>query len=99
MKKRNCWEVMKCGRQPKGKYEEEFGACPAATDSSFDGAHGGHNAGRMCWAVAGTFGPSACGTFIEKHQDCTRCRFYRQVGREEEDSFTPLPNEPKAAGK
>ncbi len=87
MRKKNCWDVMKCGRQPGGRYEEDFGVCTAATEATLNGVHGGHNAGRLCWAVAGTFGSNACGTFIEKYQDCTRCKFYKQVRKEEEGSF------------
>ncbi len=54
-KKLNCWEYMKCGREPGGEKADELGICPAAADSSFDGLNRGKNAGRICWAVAGTF--------------------------------------------
>ncbi|MFC1692903.1 two-CW domain-containing protein [Candidatus Latescibacterota bacterium] len=51
----NCWEFMNCGRQPDGKNEQELGVCPAPQDTSFDVLNRGKNAGRICWAVAGTF--------------------------------------------
>ncbi|MGD8654719.1 MAG: hypothetical protein PVG28_01325, partial [Desulfobacterales bacterium] len=53
-KKINCWEFMKCGREPGGAKAAEYGTCIAATDSSYAGINTGKNAGRICWAVAGT---------------------------------------------
>lgn len=41
----NCWEYMKCGRQPEGKKAAEKGICPAAKDTSFNGINRGKNAG------------------------------------------------------
>jgi hypothetical protein len=55
MDKKNCWEVMKCGREPGGKNAEELGVCPASTDERLSGTHGGKHAGRACWVIAGTF--------------------------------------------
>ena len=46
---------MNCERQPDGSKVNEFGVYPAAQDTSSDGLNGGKNAGRICWAVAGTF--------------------------------------------
>jgi hypothetical protein len=54
MSKPNCWEFMKCGRQPRGERVATLGVCPAATEKKLDGTHHGKNAGRACWAVAGT---------------------------------------------
>jgi len=59
----NCWEYMKCERQPSGKKVEDFGVCPAAVDASFNGINNGKNAGRICWAVAGT----CCGERYREH--------------------------------
>ena len=82
--KRNCWEVMECGREPGGKNAEEFGICPAAVDKRLDTVHGGKNAGRACWVIAGTFCEGAVqGTFALKYRDCSSCRFFRQVKTEE----------------
>ena len=60
-KKLNCWEFMGCKRQPGGTGAAEKGTCIAAMDSSYDGINSGENAGRICWAVAGT----CCGGEIQ----------------------------------
>jgi hypothetical protein len=82
--KKNCWEVMKCGREPGGVNAGVLGVCPSAEDGRLDGVHGGVNGGRACWVIAGTFcGGSIQGTFAQKLQDCSLCKFYRQVRVEE----------------
>ena len=79
--KRNCWEVQKCGREPGGKNVMEKGVCPAATIHSLDGAHGGKNAGRCCWLVAGTWcGGEVVGSLAIKYQDCRKCEFFKMEG-------------------
>lgn len=94
--KKNCWEVMKCGREPGGKYERHFGPCPAAIDTTYSGVHGGKNSGRACWAVAGTLAQGKPdGTFVEKCLDCTKCRFYKRVKKEEGENFMPLESKAK----
>jgi len=81
----NCWELMKCGREPGGQKADRSGICPAAADTSFDGINSGVCAGRICWAVAGTFcNGKIQGTFAEKRKSCTACEFYRKVQAEEE---------------
>jgi len=86
-KKINCWEFKKCERQPGGKKVEDFGVCPAAVDSSFNGINNGQNAGRICWAVAGTCcGGKVQGTFAEKRRSCVTCDFYQHVQEQEETS-------------
>ncbi len=88
-KKLNCWEYMKCGRETGGDKTGEFGVCPAATDKSFNGLKNGKNAGRLCWAVAGTFcGGKIQGAFADKRNSCIKCDFYKLVLKEEgtEDS-------------
>jgi serine/threonine protein kinase len=88
-KKINCWEFMKCGREPGGAKAAEYGTCVAATDSSYEGINAGKNAGRICWAVAGTCcGGKIQGTFAEKRNSCTSCPFYRLVQDEEDTSET-----------
>jgi len=77
-KKQNCWEYMKCGREPGGNKVAELGLCRAATDTSFNGIYSGINGGRICWAVAGTFGGgSAQGRFAKTLGSCLKCEFYR----------------------
>jgi len=83
-KKLNCWEHMKCGREPGGDKASKLGVCPAAADISFDGINRGKNAGRFCWAVAGTFcGGTAQGSFAEKRASCLSCDFFNKVRIEE----------------
>ncbi len=84
----NCWEYLKCGRQPQGHNVEEFGECPAALEERLDGEHGGVNAGRACWVVAGTLcGGEVQGTFAEKYKNCKECDFYKKVDKEEYPNF------------
>lgn len=89
MAKQNCWEFHRCGRQPGGDKVGEMGVCPAALEKRLDGAHGGMNAGRSCWAVAGTLcGGRESGIFAAKYKDCLKCPFYQNV-MEEEKGFIP----------
>ncbi len=84
MKRQNCWEYMKCGRQPGGHKVAELGVCTAAADDSYDGINRGRNAGRFCWAVAGTFcGGKVQGTFADKRASCMSCGFFNKVRAEE----------------
>lgn len=88
MAKKNCWEVMKCGREPGGKNAEELGVCPAAVDARLEGVHGGKHAGRACWVIAGTFCEgNVQGTFAQKLTDCALCEFYHQVRKEEGSAY------------
>jgi serine/threonine protein kinase len=88
-KKLNCWEFMKCKREPGGARAGENGTSVAATDSSYDGINYGKNAGRICWAVAGTCcGGDIQGTFAEKRDSCTSCPFYKLIQEEEGTSNT-----------
>ncbi len=84
----NCWEVMKCGREPGGSNVAAHGICPAVTCAKLDSAHGGKNAGRVCWIVAGTMcGGEIQGSFARKYSDCRKCRFYQMVMEEEGPNF------------
>jgi eukaryotic-like serine/threonine-protein kinase len=83
-RRRNCWEVKKCGREPGGQMVGQDGVCPAASDGTFDGINSGRCGGRICWAVAGTLcGGRAQGTFAEKRASCLNCEFYQLVQNEE----------------
>ena len=80
---KQCWEFMQCGREPGGRCEAELGPCPVATEESFDGLNGGQNAGRICWAVAGTFcGEQAHGLYASRLVTCLACDFYQRVKAE-----------------
>ena len=86
--KKNCWDFKKCGREPGGQHVAEFGVCPAATEARLDSVHGGHNAGRACWVVAGTLCKGETqGTFAVKFGSCEACEFYLAVREEEFPQF------------
>ncbi len=88
---RNCWDVKKCGREPKGTKSEEMGVCPAAADEFSNGVNGGKNGGRICWAVAGTFcGGKVQGEFADKQMSCMSCEFFKMVKEEEGTSHFML---------
>ncbi len=80
----NCWEFMKCGREPGGDHIAELGVCPATVDNSFNGINRGKKGGRICWSIAGTFcGGEIQGTFAEKRESCQKCNFFKIVQAEE----------------
>ena len=86
--KKNCWEVLKCGRELGGKNVKTLGVCPAAIDERLEGIHGGKNAGRACWVIAGTFCEGRVqGTFAQKYGDCASCEFFRNVRKEEGSGY------------
>ncbi len=83
--KLNCWEFKKCGRQPGGSKAAELGVCPATTEHMLNGTHGGKNAGRACWVVAGSLcGGKIQGTYAKKLLNCWRCEFMNSVRLDEE---------------
>ncbi len=85
---RNCWDVMKCGRQACGSNVKEQGVCPAAADNKFSGVNRGHRCGRFCWAIAGTFCEGKTqGTFAQKAMECINCNFFKMVQDEESNGF------------
>ena len=88
MKKQNCWEAKKCGRELGGA-NKELGVCPAAADTRLHGTHGGKMGGRACWVLAGTLcGGKEQGTFAAKYHNCEKCDFYKQVRLEEGATYT-----------
>lgn len=85
----NCWEHKKCGRQPGGSKAADLGVCPVTTYADLNGAHGGRNAGRACWVIAGSLcGGKIQGTYAAKLLNCWRCEFMNAVKQEEEP--TPI---------
>ena len=46
MDRKNCWEVLECGRAPGGNKAEEEGVCPAPVAVKCNGINHGKNAGR-----------------------------------------------------
>jgi len=82
----NCWEYMRCERQPDGKLHITDGGCPAAIDGMYDGINSGNNGGRFCWAVSGTFCfGEVQGSYAKKIQGCMDCGFFWLVAEEEDD--------------
>ena len=82
--KKNCWEFMKCGREPNGDKVSEIGVCPAAAFTLADGFCGGKNGGRSCCYITGTFCAGIIqGTHSDKKKKCEDCDFYALLGEEE----------------
>jgi hypothetical protein len=79
----NCWEIVKCGREPGGDKVDSRGPCPAAVDAMSSGVNGGQCGGRVCWAISGTF----CDVHLEDNAarpiSCFGCDFFSQVLQEE----------------
>lgn len=89
--KKNCWELKQCGRQPGGAKCEELGICPAAADWSSNGLNSGVNAGRICWAVAGTLCDGRIqGSFVSKQSSCVVCDVFLRIQNEEGRGFAIL---------
>jgi hypothetical protein len=92
MERENCWEAMKCERQPGGRKTEAVGLCPAAQTGEYDGVNEGDRGGRFCWAIAGTLcGGEVRGTYSMKIRDCLHCEFLKQVEEDEGKQFILTP--------
>jgi hypothetical protein len=89
----NCWEYKRCGREPGGERVEELGICPTTVEWTMNGAHGGRNAGRVCWVVSGTFCDSlVVGTHAREINSCVHCDFFQKVQSEGEGLYaSPFP--------
>ncbi len=90
MKKMNCWEFKKCGREKGGANSDELGVCPAALPSRFDGVNDGKYAGRFCWFIKNTLCLTVC--YEEKMVSCLQCDFCIKVREEESVDFALLPS-------
>lgn len=87
MKRENCWQVKKCGREPNGNNVRELGVCPASIETRLDGTNHGTNGGRCCWALEGTLCDSQVqGTFLAKYKRCLKCEFFQKVSEEEKET-------------
>ena len=85
---KNCWEVKLCGREVGGAKVAQLGVCPASKESKLHGVNSGKNAGRSCWALAGTLcGGVVQGTFATKMTNCKACEFYGMVRAEEGSGY------------
>ncbi len=86
--KTHCWEFKNCGREPGGRNNGASGTCPAATDERLNGAHGGKNAGRACWALRSTLcGNDPQGDLAQRFKNCRACDFFKAVVKEEGAGF------------
>lgn len=84
----NCWDFKKCGRAPGGAGVDNRKSCPTYLEQRLNRVHGGKNAGRACWVVAGTFcGGKVQGVFAKKYESCKDCDFYKKVLAEEGMKF------------
>lgn len=84
----NCWEFMKCGRQPGGEDEAKEGPCPAALEFRTHGVNQGVNGGRACWAIPRTVcGGDVQGNHLQKLHQCMQCDFYTLVRSEEGSAY------------
>ncbi len=83
-KRANCWDILKCGREPGGVNAHLDGPCPAAVDDEADGVNSGTNGGRVCWAISGTFcGMRVDGSAATRLVSCMTCDFFTRVLQEE----------------
>jgi len=86
MKKLNCWEFKKCGREPGGS-NSAGGLCPAAVAHRTDGINNGHNGGRCCWAIP----ESDCiGALQNTIVTCLQCEVLAMVQEQESVDFVLL---------
>lgn len=82
---------MECGREPGGSNADELGVCPACVATEADGINYGKNAGRVCWAIAGTYCEGKVqGSFARKRKTCMDCEVYKKVKKEEKEKFKLL---------
>lgn len=96
MKKQNCWEFLKCGREPKGTNASALGVCPASLPGKGNGLNNGKNRGRICWDITGTLcGGKIQGTFAKKQDTCFNCEFFSKVRQEEGGNFCLMLNSSK----
>jgi len=76
--KQNCWEYMKCGREPDGNKVAELGVCRAVTDKPRNGLNFGTNGCKACWDLVGTFCRGEVqGSFAKTLDSCKKCDFFK----------------------
>lgn len=78
--KLNCWEFMKCGRQPGVSTLMTSGCVLLRGRADLMVFMTERIAGRACWVVAGSLcGGTIQGSFAEKFRNCEKCNFYKRV--------------------
>ena len=76
----NCWEFMKCGREPGGSKVFTLGICQAFPDD-----------GKQCARIAGTLcGGEVQGTYAMKIFDCAECDFYKSKYYQHNKSYPQM---------
>ena len=92
MSKQNCWEFMRCGRQPGGDHIHQLGECPTVGSFAAHGLNDGINGGRSCWVIAGTYcNGEVQGSFVNKLRQCAECDFFHHVQTGEGKSLLTTP--------
>lgn len=82
--KENCWEYFHRDHDPDFAGFE----CPARSDKSYDGIHGGKNGGRFCWHVRAKQRKEQEKHGVPfQHRSCENCSFFLKVMREEGRKF------------
>ncbi len=94
MKKLNCWEFMKCGRQIGGDKVSEYGECPVSRNFKTHGLNGGINGGRSCWAIPNTLCQGVDQQDLKSRmRNCGSCDFLHLVIKEEGAGLIRIPVE------
>ena len=82
IRKTNCWEFKKCGRESGGENASEQ-ICPVSIEQKMNGVHHGKNAGRCCWIVVEDIFKSNQKRNTQRNINCLNCDFYRMVRNDE----------------
>ena len=85
--KKNCWDLMGCGREVDGENANELGICPAAMDQELTAANSGSCGGRACWKVRVKVGNKTIPQWSHPEKDCLTCSVFQMVRKEEKDCF------------
>jgi hypothetical protein len=85
--KKNCWDIMECGREEHGNKVDELGVCPAAIDQELTAANSGNCGGRACWKVRVKVGKSMLPQWSHPEKNCLTCSVFQTVRKEEKDCF------------
>ncbi len=100
MSRENCWEVMRCGREPGG-VNAAMGVCPAAVPGEHDGTNGGDARGRCCWMLPDVVCPSLEGVEGRgpRLRACLACTFLTGVMNDEGREFVLMRRRNGTPGK
>lgn len=97
MKKINCWEFMRCGREPEGSNVSRLGICPVTTFVRADGFCEGTNGGRACAYLSRIYDLDCNASrrlslkdvlVDKKTHRCENCNFYEVLKNEHGEKFS-----------